>query len=69
MTIQVSLIYPIICLFLTLFVDKALVAIQELEGHLEDLDIQPMPEAQYLVYNRVPKVYLSFTHNVIIIYT
>lgn len=35
--------------------DKALHAIEELEGHLEELDIQPMPEAQYVVYNRVPK--------------
>ena len=42
-----------------IILDKALVAIQELEGHLEDLDIQPMPEAQYVVYNRVPKVTLK----------
>ena len=31
-------------------------AIKELEDHLEDLEIRPMPEAQFVVYNRVPKV-------------
>ena len=43
------------------FIDKALHAIEELEGHLEELDIQPMPEAQYVVYNRVPKVQIIYT--------
>ena len=38
------------------FSEKALDALERLEEHLEDLDIQPMPEAQYVVYNRVPKV-------------
>merc|ERR1711887_473334 len=33
----------------------AMKEIDELEDHLEDLDIQPMPEAEYVVYNRVPK--------------
>ena len=33
-------------------------AIKELEDHLEDLEIRPMPEAQFVVYNRVPKVNL-----------
>ena len=39
-----------------IFSEKALDALERLEEHLEDLDIQPMPEAQYVVYNRVPKV-------------
>jgi len=36
--------------------DNAMEAIKELEDHLEDLEIRPMPEAQFVVYNRVPKV-------------
>ncbi|CBY07784.1 unnamed protein product [Oikopleura dioica] len=35
--------------------DNAMEAIKELEDHLEDLEIRPMPEAQFVVYNRVPK--------------
>merc|ERR1712131_418850 len=35
---------------------NGLAAINDLEKHLEDIDIQPKPEAQYVVYNRVPKV-------------
>ena len=31
-------------------------AIDTLEEKLGDIDIQPKPEAQYVVYNRVPKV-------------
>ena len=30
--------------------------INELEAKLMDIDIQPRPDAQYVVYNRVPKV-------------
>ena len=38
------------------FLENGLAAINDLEKHLEDIDIQPKPEAQYVVYNRVPKV-------------
>ena len=41
------------------FLENGLAAINDLEKHLEDIDIQPKPEAQYVVYNRVPKVSTS----------
>ena len=42
------------------FLENGLAAINDLEKHLEDIDIQPKPEAQYVVYNRVPKVSKRF---------
>ena len=42
------------------FSENGLAAINDLEKHLEDIDIQPKPEAQYVVYNRVPKVSKQF---------
>ena len=46
--------------FKFLFLENGLAAINDLEKHLEDIDIQPKPEAQYVVYNRVPKVSKRF---------
>ena len=30
--------------------------IKKLEERMQDIEIQPRPEAHYVVYNRVPKV-------------
>ena len=36
--------------------EKALGEIETLERKMQDIEIQPKPEAHYVVYNRVPKV-------------
>ena len=50
----------IFVLFYCFILEVGLRQINELEAKLMDIDIQPRPDAQYVVYNRVPKVFSVF---------